>query len=264
MTTFDSFKLEWETRLRISDDVWKHNLQLDEWGYWSKSLNGINSNQSFKQALSRARMFSPSSWVKNIREFQQNVLESRRTESIKISMTRCQERNKDSKIDTQYRADPKQLEIILNIHRHLILKTSKLVEKAKRSQFGGFFYPRILRKRIKLGNLSQLPWGLQVIKRRAFSPWEKLAVLNRQSNFINKDEAKKNQFITQNSISNKDTTNRVALKYDFILNSIKNNDKAKKLKSVSEKYQNMLNKDASAIDDDFFWIQQKIKSNFSL
>ena len=194
MNTFGSFKLEWKTRIRINDDVCKHNLQLDDWGYWSKFLDGVDSNQSFKQVLSRARMFSPSSWVKNIREFRQNVLESRRTEKIKISMTRWQERNKDSKIDTQYRADPKQLEIMLNIHRHLILKTSKLVEKAKRSQFGGFFSPRILRKRIKLGNFSQLPWGLEVIKRRALSPWERITFLDQTNSLILKDRNETNQY----------------------------------------------------------------------
>ena len=70
--------------------------------------------------------------------------------------------------------------------------------------------------------------------------------------------------IRQDSIKTKEITNKDANNSDLILNQIRNNERIQRFRSIADKYHSMQNKDVSVIDDDYFEIQTKIKSNFSL
>ena len=262
MKTLGSFKQEIKSNHKIIDCNCRHGMKPDSCDFWNRFWSGNDSDQSFREVLSRARMFSPSSCINNIREFKQNILENKIVESSKVSKGRCKKYQKENRIEDSTVIDPKEFERMLNIHKHLIMKTSKLVDKAKRSQYGGFFSPRRLRNRIKLGNFSQLIWSPEVVKRKALSPWEKVVNLNKLENKYYQNENMINN-VFDNSTANNWTSNRRNFRSDSIMNKTINNQRIRRLKTIAEKYQNMERNEVSVIDDDYFKTQQKIKSNFS-
>ena len=121
-----------------------------------KITANYNDDSLRQQVLSRARMFSPSSCVKNIRDFKQKVLESRKS-NIEINSSDNSTDEDSNNPKDGFASSMKYFREMAILHQNLIFKTSKLIEGVKRGQFEGFFSPRRLRNRIKLGNLSQIP-----------------------------------------------------------------------------------------------------------
>ena len=171
MTTFDSFKLECENERKIKMREWEHGMTFGDCKYWYLFKDWNSFNQNFSPVLSRARMFSPSSWVKNVKEFSQRVIDCRLTENSHISNTLSQKIKRDNKFETKNYRDSKQYEQLMKVHICLTIKYFKLVTKAKKSQYRGLFSPQRLRKRIKLGNFSQILEKHCIAKHRAISPW---------------------------------------------------------------------------------------------
>ena len=56
------------------------------------------------------------------------------------------------------------------VHKKLIFKISNAVDNVKKSRLGGFFSPRRLKKRIKLGNFERIIWSPVVARRQELSP----------------------------------------------------------------------------------------------
>ena len=262
MITIGSCKKEWRDLNKFIENKRKNESQSNQYESWNKPNNGEESNQNFKQVINRTRMFSPSSWVRNIREFKQQILENRKAESFKVQKSKCIEPQSD-KVESHVNVDPMQLEIMLNIHKNLILRTSKLIDKVKKSQYGGFFSPRRLRNRIKLGNFSQLPWSPEVIKRRALSPWNKIISLSEQNSTLHQDGRKIVNHKKINSSEALDLQKQIALRSDSILNRIRNSDKVRRLRLIGEKYQKIEWNEVPTIDNEYSRIQQRIKTNFS-
>ena len=138
------------------------------------------------------------------------------------------------------------------IYKNLFDKTSMLVERTKQSRFLGFFSPRRLRKRIKLGNFSQIPWNFIVSQRRAFSPNFKLSNLIHESKTVNHES---NTNWEKNTFMN--TCNPKSFnKYTY--------SRASKLKKRLEKFIDSKWNEKINVDDDIFQAQQKIISNFRM
>ena len=142
----------------------------------SRALQSPHLNSDWRQITSRARMFSPSTLVKNVGEFKQMVIESRKLQNKPTYNHRNEEVSRDN-VNCQD-IDSNRYETMKLIHSNLIHKASKLIENAKKSRFEGFFSPRMLRGRIQRGNLSHIPWSPIVNKRRTFSPFNRIEVLD--------------------------------------------------------------------------------------
>ena len=271
MTTLDSFKLELKDEHKMVDSCCRHGKVQNLCIFWKKFWIENDSDKHFREVLSRARMFSPSSCIKNIKEFKNNILESRKAESLKISTNRSNgNQNKDridykthDKIKVNFSFDSNEIEVMQDIHNHLISRTSKLVEKVKKSRYGGFFSPHGLRNRIMLGNFSQLPWSPEVIKRRALSPREKLMNFHKVKTPICQNERKIESKNILNSTRDVETTNRNSFRFESIRNQLLNNSKISRLKSIAEKYKNIERNKILIVDDEYFKTQHKLKSNFS-
>ena len=221
MKAIKHIKLEQEVKERRSKKTCKHNVQ-EENCVWRDAIDKKSQGKWFRQVINRARMFSPSSWVKSIREFKQQVLESRKKEKLKIEISQSKLIEGYDNPDNQMNSDPNQLELMLNIHNNLMMKTTKLVEKVKKFKYGGFFSPRRLRNRIKIGNFSQLLCSPEVNLRRWLSPNERMIIINKKTDSLLVNRA--NKHIT-NKIWKADITyNSDTFNSDFIVNHIKNNE----------------------------------------
>ena len=137
----------------------------------------------------------------------------------------------------------------------IVFRVSRLVKKAIKSRFEGFFSPRILRKRIKLGNFAQIPWSPHIIKRRALSPLAKDISLSRES--------------ANNSSENdiKNVNNLLQETKAFIKWSIQNKSsfwRKMKLKSKSEKCQNPSSNMTLPLENEFFKSKQNMIASFNL
>ena len=85
MTNFGSSIVRPEMAQISMQDTCRHRLKVSEWKKWLEKYTNSTMNQSFMQPLSRARMFSPSSWVTNVRKFRKQVLKSRKDKEVKNS-----------------------------------------------------------------------------------------------------------------------------------------------------------------------------------
>ena len=218
-----------------------------------------NRERLFLQTSIRARMFSPSSWVKNVREFVKQV-EEYRQEEAKKNIGDCDGKvRKENKNKFRLLLNKEELDNMTIIHRDLIEKTSRLVDTAKKSRFRGFFSPRKLRNRINFGHFSQIACSPDIITARAWSPWNMAPQTNRIPIAFSPIEYN----AAQNSAKLHKPTWNIAVNSDIVLSNIKHKCKLKKLKSVLEKYQNMKNKKGFTIDDGSIWNQQKVESDFT-
>ena len=150
---------------------WYHGTETLDRKRFSKTAYTIELNARKNRPISRARMFSPSSWVSDVREFWNQVIESRKKKGIKVLQEKETSDRYSIQMNDWREIDQQQFETVKKIHSNLIDKTSSLVERAKQSRFLGFFSPRRLRNRIKLGNFSQILWSKIITKRKALSPW---------------------------------------------------------------------------------------------
>lgn len=146
---------------------------------------------------------------------------------------------------------------MMNIHIGLIEKTSKLVEIAKKSRFGGFFSPRKLINRINLGNFSEIACARDRNNRRALSPCVNTIPLIQQRNTILPNDRR--------LVQNQQGRDVPLAKFNFRINSAK-----KKLQNMilsNAVNSNTVNKRAEEdceIDEDYILNQKRIKSNFLL
>ena len=207
-------------------------------------------------------MFSPSNCIKNIREVRKQAAKNQNKYNEvahkKLSVSELSDNMSDAAI-----LDPEQLQIMMKVHQKLINRASKLVEKAKKSQFGGFFSPRRLRNRIKIGNFSQLPGSPIVVRQQQFSPWNNAARSNKINGRIMAKFESKNTTSASSPSANM-TWDRVYFKSDEILNTIKSGERSHNVKHVQMKYHKIANKEMSPLDEDYKLVQQKIRSIFSL
>ena len=229
----------------------KHNRKNSNLEYWPRNYEKICIENSFAQPIRRSRMFSPSDWVTNVKEFCQQVLKNRKERNFKFSNEENFKAKSNKEIKDWWMMNQEQFDMMKKIHSDLIDKTSKLVDHAKKSQFLGFFSPRRLRNRIKIGNFSQIAWSPAIVKRRAFSPSIRYPKLNNKSGTIDYDDKKQRN----NSF------------YDAQLTkpSYQNSDKKENnMDCKLYKYQDSQGGKTLNINEEFIWTQQAIKHNFRL
>ena len=248
MNIFTSIHMKSETKKDIISPEWEIRSSKDKSNKWSLISTNFNSNQVCSRLMSRARMFSPSSWVTNVGEFRKQVMLSR---NDKISKPSGYEDTKESEIKEIANKvdDPLHcLDTMKKIYIGLFNKTSKLVKITKQSRFLGFFSTRRLRNKIKSGNLSQIPWSEIRIKRRVFSPCK-------QHQYLDNTDSTANQQIDHRREKSKWTNVEYAgssRKYFY--------SRRTKLKLRSEKYKK-LQLDLTINDDKSFYSKElKINS----
>ena len=176
----------------------------------TRALQSPHLNSDWSQIASRARMFSPSTLVKNVGEFKQMVIESRKLQNKPTYNHRNEEGSRDYENCQVVCRD--KYETMKLIHSNLIYKASKLIENAKNSRFEGFYSPQMLRRRIRRGNLSYIPWSPIVIKRRTFSPCWRTEVLDWKT-------PDNNTHMTPNMTSKINKTNNEITNLDSICNT---------------------------------------------
>ena len=204
-------------------------------------------------------MFSPSSWVKNVREFVKQV-EEYRQEEAKKNIGDCDGKvRKENKNKFRLLLNKEELDNMTIIHRDLIKKTSRLVDTAKKSRFRGFFSPRKLRNRINFGHFSQIACSPDIISARVRSPGNKVHLKNRRPISLSPIDSN----AAQNSAKVHKHTWNIAVNSDSVLSNKKHKWKRKKLKSILKKYKNMKNKKGFTIDDGSILNQQQVESNFT-
>ena len=204
-----------------------------------------NRERLFLQTSMRARMFSPSSWVKNVREFVKQVEEFRQEEA-KRNIGDCDGKvRKENNYKFRLLLNQEEWDNMTIIHRNLIEKTNRLVNTAKKSRFRGFFSPRKLRNRINFGHFSQIACSPDIITARAKSPWNMVPLTKRRSRAFSPIDFN----AAQNSAKVQKPTWNIAVNSDIVLSNIKHKCNLNKLKSVLKNYQNMKNKKWFTIDD---------------
>ena len=153
-----------------------------------------------------------------------------------------------------------QCEDITRIYQHLLVKTKKLVEKTKKSRFKGFFSPRKLRNKINWGKFSNNIWSFKDINTRTLSPSNMIVPSSNENTFttpIYRNMQKETLNINK-------ILNRTNLRLDSLLNTLKGSRNLKKNKHSSNRCKSKRNREQPIIDDDYFYIQQNVKSNFAL
>ena len=164
MTHFDA-NMRNLKELQVSTiSKYKSNVKSSDCEYWSRNYEKLDPERNFIKPVRRSRMFSPSSWVTNVREFWKQVLQKRKDDNFTVSNEENFKAKSNKEIKDWWMIDPEQFDMMKKIHNDLIDKTSKLVECAKKSRFLGFFSPRRLRNRIRIGNFSQIAWSPAIVK----------------------------------------------------------------------------------------------------
>ena len=100
--------------------------------------------------------------------------------------------DKIQKISQQYDLDnhfactleKEQVDLMQQVHKKLIFKISNAVDNVKKSRLGGFFSPRRLKNRIKLGNFERIVWSPVVARRQELSPWSRNWASPKQKSYL--------------------------------------------------------------------------------
>ena len=120
--------------------------------------------------ICRARYFSPSSWINNVSEFKNHV------DAFRNKLNRdCKEiediaQHIDLNSNWTWIPEKEQVDLMKQIHQNLIFKISNAIDNVKKSRLGGFFSPRKLKNRIKLGKFERIVWSPVVARRHEMSP----------------------------------------------------------------------------------------------
>ena len=107
---------------------WYHGTETLERKGFSKTAYTTELNARKNRPISRARMFSPSSWVSDVREFWNQVIESRKKNGIKVLQENEGSDSHSMKINGWIGIDQQQFETLKKIHSNLIDKASSLVK----------------------------------------------------------------------------------------------------------------------------------------
>ena len=188
-------------------------------------------NCSFQQVKSRARMFSPSSLVPNVQQFHNRVLISRKI-GLRSDQSSSSD-NSDIHLSPKKYINLHQYEQMKNFHKRLIQRTTKLVNIAKISKYGGLFASRKLRNRIKSIKEFEYPLSPQ-IKSRHLSPWWQIKslpnneVVMKNSNIFQKDRMvakspwvdKRKRLLAEKFVSFKIKRNNLNIQEDEFIQTI--------------------------------------------
>ena len=180
---------------------WVHSRSLQDWILWTRFYDVNRQELSQKLVKSRAKMFSPSSWVTNLKKFHRRVVMS--MVNATRNMKNFHSENSDDEFDPKEMVDLQQYELMKHIHKWLMKKTKKLIADAKVSKCGGLFSPWRLKRKFRNKNLTQKPLCPH-IKARNLSPLTGIAKIDllSPSNNIKLSENKRRIYLTNNPVEN--------------------------------------------------------------